>query len=78
MKNRLETIEMTFVEKSVLTFDQYYPIVFENKSTKTLIIPSSNDLVNDYFYGKIDPNDHPSKYDAGQTKKRKRTNAKRN
>ena len=41
------------------------------EKTKTLIIPTSNDLVDEYFYGKIDPNDHPSNYDAEQIKKDK-------
>jgi len=45
--------EINFVEKSVATFDEYYTNCFDKE---TLIITSTNDLINDYFCGKIDLN----------------------
>ena len=45
--------EINFVQKSVATFNEYYTNCFDKE---TLIITSTNDLINEYFYGKIDLN----------------------
>jgi hypothetical protein len=42
--------EINFVQKSVATFNEYYTNCFDKE---TLIITSTNDLINEYFYGKI-------------------------
>jgi len=45
--------KIDFVQKSVATFDEYYTNCFDKE---TLIITSTNDLINDYFCNKIDLN----------------------
>jgi hypothetical protein len=45
--------KINFVEKSVVTFDEYYANCFDKA---TLIITLTNDLINEYFCGKIDLN----------------------